>query len=254
MVLFRMCVRANKLLFASGIGLQALIFLVATDSEQHLHVINGDKGSKLGDLSNLNKPLSQVQEHECFLDNVTGDIYYYMSDNQWVSKGNVGIHSRIQAESFNTIGKFVTKVPQYRPKTATGNMLMTSTNQENICYLKKQHLQHYLFASVSPQFVVQSRNNWDVHSFNFVNPNKKFVTLAESEKGPMVIQLSDNIVGTQFTISAKYQDTFQIIQNYIKHQLIKIKCGQYVQKPIVEATVQIMEKLDAQTEKNNQGQ
>ena len=41
--------------------------------------------------------------------------------------------------------------------------------------------------------MVPFKNTWDVHPFNFVNPSKTFVTLADSEKGPMIISLNNNI-------------------------------------------------------------
>lgn len=43
--------------------------------------------------------------------------------------------------------------------------------------------------------MVPFKNTWDVHPFNFVNPKKTFVTLADSEKGPMIVFLHENITG-----------------------------------------------------------
>jgi len=54
-------------------------------------------------------------------------------------------------------------------------------------------MHHYLFENIPTDFVVPFKNSWDVHPFNFVNPKKTFVTLADGVKGPMIIEITDNI-------------------------------------------------------------
>jgi hypothetical protein len=44
-------------------------------------------------------------------------------------------------------------------------------------------MHHYLFKDIPFEFVVPFKNSWDVHPFNFVNPTKTFLVLADSEKG-----------------------------------------------------------------------
>jgi hypothetical protein len=62
--------------------------------------------------------------------------------------------------------------------------LYTSTEDEDICTVKKNFVQHYLFRDVKQEFLVNSKHSWDVHPFNVLNPKKTFVVLAESQKGP----------------------------------------------------------------------
>ena len=54
-------------------------------------------------------------------------------------------------------------------------------------------MHQYLFADIPFDFVVPFKNSWDVHPFNFVNPKKTFITLADGEKGPLIIEITDNI-------------------------------------------------------------
>lgn len=90
-------------------------------------------------------------------------------------------------------------------------------------------MHHYLFRNIPFEFVVPFKNSWDVHPFNFVNPMRTFVVLAESEKGSfnypytslaaMILEASDNLIGTQFNLDRKYPETIAILRNFIEHQL-----------------------------------
>ena len=48
-------------------------------------------------------------------------------------------------------------------------------------------------------FVVPCKNAWDIHTFTFMNPDKSFTVLAESERGPCIIEFK-NIIATLFNI------------------------------------------------------
>jgi len=41
-------------------------------------------------------------------------------------------------------------------------------------------MHHYLFEEIPFEFMVPFKNAWDIHPFNFVNPKRTFVTLADS--------------------------------------------------------------------------
>jgi hypothetical protein len=73
--LIRMCLRANKILFASSAAMLVVVFLIATNFEFPITIINGINGGPIGDLSKVKKDLKKVKKNEFFLDNVTGDIY-----------------------------------------------------------------------------------------------------------------------------------------------------------------------------------
>jgi hypothetical protein len=80
-------------------------------------------------------------------------------------------------------------------------------------------MHHYLFEDIPFEFMVPFKNAWDVHPFNFVNPKKTFLTLADYPKGPMIIEVSSNIIGIQFNVSQKYPETVKILKNFIMHQI-----------------------------------
>ena len=43
------------------------------------------------------------------------------------------------------------------------------------------------------EFLVPILNNWDPHTFTFINLSKKFSVLAESHRGALVIELNNNL-------------------------------------------------------------
>ncbi|CAD8132817.1 unnamed protein product [Paramecium octaurelia] len=229
MVLIRMCLRTNKVLLATAGAMQALVFFVATNLETPVEVVNGPQGGPLGDMSKLSKSLDQMTKHEYFLDSITGDLYGIYFDkiesaNCWIPIANCGIHSRRAVEEFNTVGKYMLQAPVYKPqKIKEIYGLYTSTQDEEICMIKKNFVQNYLFKDVMQEFLVHSKHAWDIHPFNVLNPKKTFVVLADSSKGPQVITVNENIVGLQFDINPKYPETQLILRNFIIHYLIQIR-------------------------------
>ncbi|CAD8110500.1 unnamed protein product [Paramecium sonneborni] len=239
LILLRMCLRSNKILFASSFAMQGLVFLIASNVECQISVINGLNGGQLGDLSKIKKDLTDIKQTDFFLDNVTGDLYGFNYDTgEWISKGNAGIHFRKAAEEFKTIGKYIMKAPQYKVKGMKElDALYVSKENEIVCSLRKNQMHHFLFNDLPFEFVVPYKNSWDVHPFNFVNPKKTFQTLADCTKGPLIIQISDNIIGTQFAIKRKYKDTTVVLKNFMGYQLTKLCSGQAHSIPIEIASI-----------------
>ncbi|CAD8201878.1 unnamed protein product [Paramecium octaurelia] len=239
LILLRMCLRSNKIIFASSFAMQGLVFLIASNVECQISVINGLNGGQLGDLSKIKKDLTDIKQTDFFLDNVTGDLYGFNYDTgEWVSKGNAGIHFRKAAEEFKTIGKYIMKAPQYKVKGMKElDTLYVSKENEIVCSLRKNQMHHFLFNDVPFEFVVPYKNSWDVHPFNFVNPKKTFQTLADCTKGPLIIQISDNIIGTQFAVKRKYKDTTVVLKNFMGYQLTKLCSGQAHSIPIEIASI-----------------
>lgn len=64
-----------------------------------------------------------------------------------------------------------------------------------------------------------------MHSFSFPTIERAFTILAESDRGPIIIEYGSYIVATLFDISAKYEATTQILANFIKSTVNKIKGG-----------------------------
>lgn len=118
------------------------------------------------------------------MDNVTGDLYGFNYDTgEWVGKGNAGMHYRRAAEEFKTIGKYIMKAPQYKVQRMKELDDLYVSENEVICSLRKNQMHCHLFQSIPFEFVVPSKNSWDVHPFNFVNPKKTFQTMADAPKG-----------------------------------------------------------------------
>ena len=72
-------------MFATGNGIQQLVYFCAMES-QRISVINGcEKGGKTGDIYTAVAPdmLNSLKpDYHMFLDNLTGDVYRYHSDKQ----------------------------------------------------------------------------------------------------------------------------------------------------------------------------
>jgi len=188
-------------------------------------VINGDgKGGKIGDITNLTKNFSQININDFFLDHVTGDLYAYNFDkNEWTAKANTGIHCDKAAQEYYTLGKYIINTPPYRVKSLNSlENLFISKNTESICFLKKSHLNHYLFQSFPFEFIIPIKTSWVLHTFSFINSRKSFTVLAETNKGACIIELK-NCVAVECEISEKYPWTIQILRNFILHHLKLIK-------------------------------
>eukprot|EP01017_Pseudomicrothorax_dubius_P022977 TRINITY_DN24719_c0_g1_i1.p1 TRINITY_DN24719_c0_g1~~TRINITY_DN24719_c0_g1_i1.p1 ORF type:complete len:232 (+),score=39.89 TRINITY_DN24719_c0_g1_i1:65-760(+) len=143
MILMRMCLRTEKVVFASNSAMHFLVFLSATNFEGNIKVVNGfGRGSRMGQENvRLSKKLVELQTSDFFLDNVTGDLYNYTYEtDEWIPRANAGIHYRKAAEDFKSLGRYVVKVPTYRPKTGDSTHLYISKNTEAICYLNKVYI------------------------------------------------------------------------------------------------------------------
>ena len=216
-----MCVLTQKILFASTCAMQCLVFLCATNFEKPITVINGSEGSKIEEFYQLQPDNMNLKSSDLFLDNVTGDFYNYSSfTGQWMPIGNAGLHSNKAAQTFNSIGKYMIKAPVYKPQPRLDKYgVFLQRNYETICSTKKIHIQHWVIKDVETEFVVSTKNAWDVHPFNFVNSQRTFFTLAESSRGPILIEIGENIIGAQFSVEEEYPETIKIFRNFIQAKL-----------------------------------
>ncbi|KAL4441119.1 hypothetical protein ABPG74_002069 [Tetrahymena malaccensis] len=226
LTLIRMSMKANKYLFASSFAMQAVVFLCASNLESNIEVINGQgNGGKLSDMHNLPIRLQDVKHYHYFLENTTGDLYgFNYESNEWVPKGNCGLHFRRSAQEFQSIGKYILKAPIYKATSQNVQIILPikSNKNEEVCSIKKVYYHHWLFQGMDTEFLVELKNSWDIHSFSFTNPEKTFQILAECERGPLVIQCL-NIICTLFTVNSKYPNTLLPIQNFILNTLKYIK-------------------------------
>lgn len=215
-----MCLLTQKSLFASTFSMQALVFLCATNFEKPISIVNGPDGSLIDSIYQQ----APSNANSFFLDSVTGDLYsYYASTGQWSPIGNAGLHSNRAAQGYNSIGKYMLKGPIYKPQPRSDQIgRFLQRNYEAFCSVKKLHLQHWLLKQVPLEFLAPLKNSWDTHPFNFVSPLRTFITLAESQKGPVLIALGDNIIGAQFSVEIQYPETLKIFQNFIQTKLKEI--------------------------------
>ncbi|KAL4442225.1 hypothetical protein ABPG74_009243 [Tetrahymena malaccensis] len=236
--LMRMCLRVKKYLFASAWGMQALVFLSASNMEKNINIINGNgDGGKLSDIQTTSSNLKSIKPSDYFLDNTTGDLYgFNYETNEWIPKGNCGLHSRRSAQEFQSLGKFILKAPVYKPNTEHKEKykLYKSRKYEETCRIKKMHMHHWAFQDLDDEFIIPLKNNWDIHTFAFVNPSKHFNVLADSERGAIVVEM-ENILAVLFATNTKYPNTIQILRNFIWNTLKKIKSHQGQNAPSISS-------------------
>jgi hypothetical protein len=63
--------------------------------------------------------------NDCFLDNVTGNMYLYNYDiDDWEEIGNIGLHNRKAAQDFNYFGKNILNTVPYRATVSENRRLL----------------------------------------------------------------------------------------------------------------------------------
>lgn len=97
-----MCMKTNKILFTNQSGMQALIFLMATNFDKVNHsfhiktynVLNGNgNGTSIGTFIKSWDALKELKPNDILIDNVTGDIFSLNAETEkLLLKGNVGLH------------------------------------------------------------------------------------------------------------------------------------------------------------------
>ncbi|CAD8196616.1 unnamed protein product [Paramecium octaurelia] len=218
LVLLRMCLRVQKLLFASGFAMQALVYLSASNIDRPINLIN-QNGGKLSDLRELK---IQIQQSDMFLENTSGDLYVFNYEtSEWIPKLNVGIHLRSAAQEFQSIGRYVVKAPIYKPKQ-NGSFLSKNKNTETVVSIRNVYLQHWAFKDIESRFLAPLLNRWDVHNFQFNNAEKKFICLAESDEGPSIIEYP-KALACMFEIDTKYPFTNTLLKNFVQYAMYNIK-------------------------------
>lgn len=74
-----MCKESGKPLYAGGVAMQILIFLIATNFITEFNIINSDSNIKtIEELSKIPQNFQKtIKKYDYFLDYVTGDLYSY---------------------------------------------------------------------------------------------------------------------------------------------------------------------------------
>lgn len=103
LLLFKMAVMTQKCCFLASVGFQTLVHLFATSGVK-LEILNGPVGGRTEDLS-FTKPVVRdknavmSQPLPVFLDNKTGDLFFYRPNKKaWCACSNVGMRLESAAE------------------------------------------------------------------------------------------------------------------------------------------------------------
>ena len=133
--------------------MESIVFQVATGFDRQIRVINGKEGSKIGSLQEYNENNQNYGLWDYFLDNVTGEMYNFNGEKEeWVAKVNSGLHNRRSIQEFNSIGRFVIKVPVYKPKESIDqtkfDLIYKNKITEDVVFIKKLYANYYLFQGI----------------------------------------------------------------------------------------------------------
>ena len=222
----RLCKTTNKILFAAGVGMQFLIYYLATGSNTLFNFINS-KG-EIQAVEELEKIpinfLKKLKKNDYFLDYVTGDILeYHIINHNWSPIMNIGLHKQIAAEKFMARGKFILpdnfKGKDYISKPES--TLVTNCH-EIINKITREYLSHYLINNLPNEFVGFTSLTWFPHLFNVSFRKYNFQTICLSDKGISVIE-HDNTVGVAFHPKKTYKETNILLENFIKQKFREVQ-------------------------------
>lgn len=97
------------------------------------------------------------------------------------------------------------------------------------------HAQHWALRGVACEFKTCCLNKWDPHPVNIAcigSVGRNYTTLAESVRGPMVVE-HNNTLAVQFVVdSQRYPETAQIISNFVARKMEEVKVSQNKFDPV----------------------
>ena len=188
--LFVQCKQIYKPIFISGFGIQVLTYYCATGYPT-LHFDD---------------------EKKYHLDYSTGD-YYVRKGLKWVPIGNTGLHYSKVLDGLSSNSKRTLMHPR-------DSSIYISNCYEQIAFIRKVYLQHWLMRGLPLEFKVYASNTWDSHPVNIQSKNlplihNNYKTLAESIRGPQITIHEDSIC-VQFDISPKYPESVKVMFNFLE--------------------------------------
>jgi hypothetical protein len=222
----RLCKTTNKILFAAGVGLQFLIYYLATGSNTLFNFINS-KG-EIQAVEELEKIpinfLKRLKKNDFFLDFVTGDILeYHIINRIWSPIMNIGLHKQIAAEKFMSRGRFILP-DSFRGKDYISNPSETivSNCHEILNKITREYLSSYLVNNLPNEFVGFTSLTWFPHFFNVTFRKYNFQAICLSDRGISVIE-HDNSVGVAFHPKKGYKETIILLENFIKSKFKEVQ-------------------------------
>lgn len=216
--LIKLCEDTGKALFASGVAMLHLIYLLATSNVQKNIINSNGDYPTIEDLDKISiEYVKNLKRDDAFLDYVTGDVYE-CNNGAWTPIMNIGVHKLIYAEKFRDRGKYVLK--EYHESKNTN---LISTNKKEIkTKVLKQYCLHWLVKKVPVEFVAYTSLTWYPHNFCVTNKDKQYKTICDSNFGPMVIE-HGNSIGTMFHILSNYGETVKILENFIANKFVDVQ-------------------------------
>ena len=227
-ILVKMCMKYEKSLFFFSLGVQIMVFLVASHFLINFNIINSKvEVSCLEELYMIDdKFLAGLKSLDFFLDYVTGDLYSYrLESDEWIPKMNIGLHNRLIAEKIRDRGKYVLSKNQYRPTSSRPQSKTYSVlGTEKRCFITKNHKTHWIFNNLGPELLCENSSDWFVHYFNLKDKSMAFNILLNNDDGPALIEYK-SCYGTNFKAKKETQDGVTLIFNFIKKELEDIYKG-----------------------------
>lgn len=151
--------KSGKFLFLNSLGMKCLAFMISTGIEKQVKVINYQKeGTNISNLKDFDLKKNKYSTEDFFLDNITGDMYYYNKEkDEWVCKINAGLHNRLA--QFNIRNHYKVNLPLYLLKKAKNqtkfNRIYKNKINEEVIFIRKVFSNYYLFQDMQQmKFVV----------------------------------------------------------------------------------------------------
>jgi len=230
-ILFKMCSISNKPIFAAGVGVQIMLYFLATNFLTEINIINSnDEIQSIEEINSIPKTfLDTLKKNDFFLDYVTGDLYEYRTSNkEWTPVMNIGLHKKKVAEKYMFRGKYILNPNFNRVKSANPSNHVLSVNTENKISIQKQFFSHWLLNDLPLDFIASINLTWFSHNFSLKSKDLQHKILCVSANGPIVIEHLES-VGVAFNISNKYQHTVKILENFIEKKFNETQGKMYSQ-------------------------
>jgi len=118
-----------------------------------------------------------------------------------------------------------TRIYNSRLSSNSSQKVITSKISERECIIKKDFLHHWVLKNIPIKFVASNESLWNAHSVELASTSAyevNYQTLAESNKGPEVIE-HKNTIAMQFHIDKNYEATILLLQNFVDHRILSIQ-------------------------------
>ena len=157
-VLFKMCKRTNKILFAAGLGMQFLVYYCSTGF-MDVKVMN-PRGSILQMIHYISEQeIANMKRNSVFLDSCTGDYYEFNKElNQWQPIANTGLHHQTASQNYGGPNNLLQKPSQHQNGSKISGKVFTAKLTEARCKIDKHYLHHWVCNGLPQEFIVPNKH------------------------------------------------------------------------------------------------